>query len=115
MMKGADSVDPSENWMSLREFVAGLRSELKAAHDDAQEGEVAGEPRFVVGPVNVEFTLAARKEAGARGGVRFYVFDLGASGSLASESTQRVNLVLRPVTKDGEPYDMSDSMSVIPE
>jgi hypothetical protein len=109
-------VRPVEDWLSLREFVAGLRSELRAAHDDAEQsdeaadGAEAGEPRFVVGPVTVEFTMVAKKDAEAKGGVRFYVFELGASGSVGTESTQRVNLVLNPVTEDGDPYKVSNTV-----
>jgi NTP-dependent ternary system trypsin peptidase co-occuring protein len=100
----------SEDWMPLRDFVSGLRAELRAAHDDAAQAErsgPAGGPKFVVGPVNVEFTVVAKKEAGANGGVRFYVFELGASGSVGSEATQRVSLQLNPVGWDGDPYDIA--------
>jgi hypothetical protein len=109
-------VETSENWMSLRAFVAGLRAELRAAHEDAEAGaQPDSEPRFVVGPVNVEFTLAARKEADGKGGIKFYVFEFGAGGSVSKETTQRVSLTLTPLTKDGKAYDMSDTMSAIPK
>lgn len=103
---------PVEDWLSLREFVAGLRAELRAAHDDAEQSDddADSEPRFVVGPVTVEFTLVAKKDVNAKGGVRFYVFELGASGSMGSESTQRVNLVLNPMTADGDPYKVSNTV-----
>jgi Trypsin-co-occurring domain 2 len=109
-------MDSVENLMPLREFVAGLRSELQAAHEDAQANQSANAPRFIVGPVKVEFTVAAKKEAGAKGGVRLYVFELGASGSVASQSTQQVSLTLTPQTKDGARWDISDrSMTSMPE
>jgi hypothetical protein len=104
-------VESSENSLSLREFIAGLRAELKAAHHDAEQSETADGPRFAVGPVNVEFTMTAKKEAGAKGGVRFYVFELGASGSVASESIQRVSLALTPETKEGGRYRVSGPTS----
>ncbi|MGO8896083.1 MAG: trypco2 family protein [Streptosporangiaceae bacterium] len=104
-------MEKSENLMPLREWVAALRAELLAAHEDGlASGNAEAGPRFVVGPVNVEFTVAAKREAGANGGIKFYVFQLGASGSVATESTQRVSLALTPLTKEGEPYDMSSSL-----
>jgi hypothetical protein len=47
--------------------------------------------------------------------VRFYVFELGASGSVASESTQRVSMTLTPRTKDGRLYQVFDSAPERPE
>lgn len=108
-------MESGEHWMPLREFVAGLREELRAAHEDTQTGESSVEPRFVVGPVNIEFSLAARREAGAKGGVRFYVFELGASGAVGSESIQRVSMTLTPLMSDGTQYDVSDQISSKPE
>jgi Trypsin-co-occurring domain 2 len=108
-------VEAADNLVPLRDFVAGLRSELKAAHDDAEQDGSQDGPRFAVGPVNVEFTLTAKKDASAKGGVRFYVFEFGASGSVGSEWTQRVSLVLTPETKDGRSYKVSDAMQDDPQ
>jgi hypothetical protein len=104
-------VEPDQNLLSLRDFIAGLRAELKAAHDDAELAADDGGPRFTVGPVNIEFTLTAKKDAQAKGGVRFYIFELGAGGSVGSESTQRVSLVLTPQ----DDYRVSDSMPDDPQ
>jgi len=109
-------VEATDNLVSLRAFIAGLRSELKAAHADAEQDDSPDGPIFVVGPVNVEFTLTAKKDASAKGGVRFYVFELGASGSVGSETTQRVSLVLTPQTEDERDYKVSDdAMSEDPQ
>ncbi len=97
-------MEAAYNLVSLRDFIAGLRSELKAAHDDAEQDDSPDSPQFVVGPVNVEFTVTAKKDASAKGGVRFYVFELGAGGSIGTESTQQVSLVLNPQAKDGGSY-----------
>jgi hypothetical protein len=113
---GGTPVEPSGNLVPLRDFVAALRSELLAAHNDGlAPGSDENSPRFVVGPVNIEFTVTAKKDAEAKGGVRFYVFELGASGSVGTESTQRVSLTLTPVTKDNDPYDVADQMPFRPK
>jgi hypothetical protein len=103
-------VDAAENLLSLRDFISGLRAELQAAHQDALTSDAPDAPQFTVGPVNVEFSLTAKKDASAKGGVRFYVFELGASGSVSSESVQRVSLVLTPRTKDNQDYQAADAV-----
>jgi len=103
-------VDAAENLLSLRDFISGLRAELQAAHQDALTSDAPDAPRFTVGPVNVEFSVTAKKDVSANGGVRFYVFELGASGSVSSESVQRVSLVLTPRTKDNQDYQAADAV-----
>lgn len=109
------SQEPAESWLSLSDFIAALRTELRTAHEDAERDQQADSPRFVVGPVTVEFAMAARKEAEGKAGVRFYVFELGAGGSVASEATQRVTLTLTPTTKQGGSYKTAGATPVAPE
>lgn len=104
-------VEMSENLLPLHEFVAALRAELLTAHEERPvSGTAEAGPRFAVGPVNVEFTVTAKREAGGNGSIKFYVFQLGLSGSVAAESTQRVSLTLTPLTEDGEPYEVSSAL-----
>lgn len=91
----------------LREFLSGLRQELLEAQRDA-EASGGDRLRFAVGPVNVEFTLAATREVDGKAGVRFYVFELGGGASANTVSTQRVSLTLTPMTGDGARFDVSD-------
>jgi hypothetical protein len=103
--------EKSENLLPLHEFVAALRAELLTAHEEGPAGgDAETGPRFVVGPVNVEFTVTAKREAGGNGSIKFYVFQFGASVSVATESTQRVSLTLTPLTEDGEPYEVSSRL-----
>jgi hypothetical protein len=115
VVRGGEPVEADQNLVSLRDFIAGLRAELKAAHEDAEKSGDDGGPKFLFGNVNVEFTVTAKKAAEAKGGVRFYVFELGGGGSVASESTQKVNLVLTPVNADGTAYRVSDSIPDDPQ
>jgi hypothetical protein len=99
----------ADKGIPLRDFVAGLREELRAAHEDAEAASAdSDQVRFTVGPVNVEFTLAATRELDGKGGVKFYVFELGGGGSTSTTSTQRVSLTLTPTTGDGSPLNVSD-------
>lgn len=104
-------MEKSENLLPLNEFVAALRAELLTAHEEGPaSGNAEAGPRFAVGPVNVEFTATAKREAGGNGSIKFYVFQLGVSGSVATESTQRVSLTLTPLTENGEPYEVSSTL-----
>ena len=95
--------------LPLADFIGALRAELRAA-------ALAKDPQlqFNVGPVNLEFTLMTHHEAGGRAGIRFWVVEAGASASVANESTQKVTLVLTPVTASGESWQVADEVDERP-
>jgi Trypsin-co-occurring domain 2 len=95
--------------LPLADFIGALRAELRAA-------AVARDPQlqFNVGPVNVEFTLMTHHEGSGKAGIRFYVVEVGASASVASESTQKVTLALTPVTASGESWQVADEVDERP-
>ena len=95
--------------LPLADFIEALRVELRAA-------ALAKDPQlqFNVGPVNVEFTLMTHHEGGGKAGIRFWVVEAGASASRASESTQKVTLVLTPVTASGESWQVADEVGEQP-
>jgi len=88
--------------LPLADFIAALRAELRAA---AMEKDP--ELQFNVGPATVELTLMTHREGGGKAGVRFWVVEAGASATVANESTQKVTLVLTPVTADGDPWQVA--------
>ncbi|SCK20753.1 trypco2 family protein [Streptomyces sp. WMMB 322] len=87
--------------IELSELVRQLRTELKTA---AAEGAEAGEQlQFELGPVEVEATVAAGRDKGASGKVRFWVVDAGGDARFTRSQTQRITLTLHPrrVGEDG--------------
>lgn len=87
--------------IELSELVRQLRTELKAA---AAEGANAGESlQFELGPVEVEATVAAGRDDGANGKVRFWVVEAGGGATFTRSQTQRITLTLHPkaVAPDG--------------
>jgi hypothetical protein len=87
--------------IELAELIRQLRTELKAA---AAEGAGAGDAlRFELGPVEVEATVAAGRDQGANGKVRFWVVEAGGDAKFTSSQTQRITLTLHPkvVEPDG--------------
>lgn len=83
---------PDQNWVGLADAVRALRAELTAALVEGQDETL----RFELGPVEMEFLLEIRKEAGGDAGVRFWVVSLGGKGAVSTGSTHRVKLVLTP-------------------
>lgn len=88
-------VDP----VPLAEFIDALRDELRAA-------QIRADPLIPieVGQVTVEFTVAMRRSGGGKAGVRFFVVNVDAEGTLGSERTQKVTMQLRPLSADGSNY-----------
>lgn len=84
--------------IGLAETIDALRSELAAAVEKAQGQEI----QFPIGSVQLEFQVGVTWDTEARGGVKFWVLELGAGGSYANESVQKVTLNLEaPVDAEG--------------
>ena len=96
--------------LELAETVEALRAELARA---AAAGSGAGF-QFPVAGVQLEFHVGVTKTGGGKAGVKFYVVELGGSGSYAREEIQTVMVTLgAPVDHNGDPvtiYRGSDQM-----
>ena len=86
--------------LELAETMEALRVELAQA---AADGAAAGF-HFPVAGVQLEFHVGVTKAGEGRGGVKFYVVELGGSGSYAREEIQTVTVTLgTPVDDNGDP------------
>lgn len=94
----------AEQWVGLAEAIRALREELTTAIKTGKD-EVL---RFELGPVEMEFLLEVKKDAGADAGVRFGVISLGGKAGMSSGSTHRVKLSLTPKDTRGQSPLMSD-------
>lgn len=84
--------------IGLVEAIDALRSELVAAVEKAQGQDI----QFPINSVQLEFQVGVTWEAEAKAGAKFWVLELGASGSYANESVQKVTLNLEaPVDHEG--------------
>jgi hypothetical protein len=102
----------SVEWVGLAEAVQVLRDELAVARE-AGEGQ---ETVFAVGPIEVEFSVVAKKAGEGKAGLTFGVVTLGMSGGVAKEETHRVKVTLTPRdAATGEPPEISDRVSSVPE
>ena len=103
-MVHADISRPAGTVAGLADAVTALRAELVKAME-AGKGEAV---QFDVGTVTMEFEVEATADAEAKGGVRFWVVELGASGSVGRSATHTVTLEMKPRTKDGGNLSISD-------
>jgi hypothetical protein len=98
------SLEVGMNKLELSETIEALRAELGAAIAEGADQPI----QFPVGAVQLEFQLGVTKDASARGGVRFYIFELGADAGYSRETVQKLTLTLEaPVDQDGQPIKVS--------
>ncbi len=104
----------SDSTIPLADVIQELRSELLAA-TAAGEGQ---ELRFDVEELNLELQVVVTKggsaEAGAKGGVKFWVLNAESSaevqGKYESSRLQKVSLKLKPKTASGEAFDVASDL-----
>ena len=99
-----------EPWVGLADTVRGVRAELQAAMTEGQGSDL----RFEVGPVELEFAVDVRKEAGTDAGVKVYVVSFGAKGSVAATATHRLKLTLHPKDAQGNTPKVNTTVPAIP-
>lgn len=81
------------------ETIEALRSELAVAVENAKEQNI----QFPIGSVQLEFQIGVTWDTETKGGVKFWVLELGASGKYANESVQKVIINLEaPVDINGK-------------
>ena len=83
----------------LVETIEALRTQLSAAVAAGSDQEI----QFPVNGVDLEFHVGVTRAAAGTGGVRFWVVELGASGSYTAESIHPVKVSLgAPVDATGQ-------------
>ena len=85
--------------IGLEEMIAALRRELIASIV-ASQGEGL---RFEVGEVTVEIHVEVERSANVKGGIKFWVVELGGSDGRKDKSIHKVTIPLKPLRRDGKP------------
>lgn len=95
---------PEGTVAGFADAVTALRAELVKTMEAGK-----GEPvQFEVQSVTMEFAVEAMADAEAKGGVRFWVVELGASGSVGQSATHTVTLEMKPKTEEGKNLSIAD-------
>jgi hypothetical protein len=89
--------------VSLADLIFQLRGDLYRA---AWQGE-GKDPRFVVGPVELELTVVVDSSRSAGASAALWVVDVSAQGKQSAQTTHRIKLTLQPVGPDGQPSKIS--------
>jgi hypothetical protein len=86
--------------IGLAEMLKTLRSELL----DVQADGVDSDLKLLVVAAEIELKVVVTRKGEVGGGVKFWVYNAEAKGSLGDETTQTIRLNLRPVAAgdDGE-------------
>lgn len=96
----------------LAEAIGVLRSELRKAQDAGRHDDV----RFSVGSVEVELAIEVVKKAGGEASVKVLsLLSIGGRGELSKGETNRVKVVLNPVTVNGEPFEVASAQDRRPD
>lgn len=85
--------------------VAGLADTVKALRAELNQAMVAGQGedlKFEIGAVTMEFAVEVSADVDATAGVRFWVVEVGGSGSVGRNATHTVRLEMSPRTRSGQ-------------
>ena len=87
------------NKVGLRETLEALRVELSKSIL-ASEGE---QIRFEVGDIELEVQFVVEKSKDSKGGLKFWVVEMGGGVTNKDTITHRIKIPLKPIGKDGKP------------
>ena len=87
------------NKVGLRETLEALRVELSKSIL-ASEGE---QLRFEVGDIELEVQLVVEQSKEGKGGLKFWVVEMGGGVTNKDTITHRIKIPLKPIGKDGKP------------
>lgn len=85
--------------IGLEETIAALRRELIASIFAAQNEAL----RFEVGEVIMEFNVEVERSKDGKGGIKFWVVELGGGVGTKDKTIHKVTVPLRTVRRDGKP------------
>jgi hypothetical protein len=92
--------------LGLVEAIDALRRDLVAAQRKAEQAKTL---RFRLGPVEMEFLVEVTKEGKGTAGVKFWVINASAEGTLTRATSHRVTLTLHPYDpRTGEDANVAD-------
>ncbi len=85
--------------IALKDSIAALRAELIESIVAAQGEKL----RFEVGEVTMEFQVEVEQSVDGKGGIRFWVVEMGAGTASKDKAIHKVTVPLKPVRADGKP------------
>lgn len=96
--------------LPLSTVIRTLREELKTAVEASEEEAL----RLRVSAIELEMKVAINRQAKVGGGVKFWVLNAEAGGSMAREYQHTIRLKLDPILPGGGELLVSDSVDELP-
>lgn len=87
------------NKVGLRETLEALRIELSESILVSEGKEI----RFEVGEIELEVQFVVENSKDGKGGVKFWVVEMGGGISEKNATVQKLKIPLKPIWKDGKP------------
>ncbi len=94
---------PEVEAVSLADLISRLRGDLYRA---AWQGEDK-DPKFVVGPIELELSVVVDSSRGGSAGATLWVLDVSAERKRVAQVAHRIKLTLQPIGPDGHPSQIS--------
>ena len=91
------------NKIGLRETLEALRIELSESILSSQGKDI----RFEVGEIELEVQFVVEKSKDGKGGLKFWVVEMGGGISEKNATVQKLKIPLKPILKDGKPVQTS--------
>ena len=85
--------------IGLKETLEALRVELSESILVSEGKEI----RFEVGEIELEFQVVVEKSHEGKGGIKFWVVEMGGGVSNKDSITHKIKIPLRAIWKDGKP------------
>ncbi|MEV6012986.1 trypco2 family protein [Streptomyces sp. NPDC051976] len=101
----------SDDWAELGDTVSAVREQLQRAMDEGQGKTL----KFRTGPVEMEFAVEVKKEAGVKARVLVLPWSFGAEGAVGATSTHRIKITLQPVDDQGNDAQINAHAAEEPE
>lgn len=101
----------SDDWAELGDTVSAVREQLQRAMDQGRDKGL----KFRTGPVEMEFAVEVKKEAGVRTKVFVLPWTAEANGAVSRADTHRIKITLQPVDDQGNDAQISAHASGEPE
>ena len=90
--------------IGLAEMIGKLREELQEAQQEGQGKAL----KFAVDAVDLELQVTVSRDIEGGGGVKFWVYNAEAKGSMGSETVQTLRLKLKPESAGGGGFQVGD-------
>ena len=90
---------PDAAAVSVADLIHQLRGDLYRA---AWQGD-GKDPKFVVGPVELELSVVVDSSRGGGASASLWVLDVSAKGKRSTQAAHRIKLTLQPIGPDGHP------------